>query len=84
MSVRTSDYPPKPLPGHVIVNLVLAAAIWCIGVVLTAQSLPIGRSVLKGDNNAISAEVAQVRQELEAPEPPARTIVVDGKRTIAL
>jgi hypothetical protein len=41
MSVRTSDYPPKPLPGALIINLVLAAAIWGIGVALTAQSLPI-------------------------------------------
>lgn len=40
MAVRSSNYPPKPLPGHMIINLVLATGVWGIGVALTAQSLP--------------------------------------------
>lgn len=52
--------------------------------VLAGWSVGEIRSVLKGDNGAIGAEVEQARQELNAPEPPPRTLLVDGKRTIAL
>jgi hypothetical protein len=39
MSVTTRDI-RTPLPGHVVVNIALAAGVWGIGVALTAQSIP--------------------------------------------
>lgn len=32
----------RPLPGHMIISLILAFIVWAIGVILTARSLPIG------------------------------------------
>lgn len=39
MSVTSRDI-RTPLPGHVIINIALAAGVWGIGVALTAQSIP--------------------------------------------
>jgi hypothetical protein len=43
MAVRSSDYPPKPLPGQAAVNIVLALAVWCAGVYFTQLTIPFGR-----------------------------------------
>src|SRR5690348_3321824 len=41
MSVRTSDYPSKRLPGRKAGNLFIAAVVWCGGVAFTRGALPL-------------------------------------------
>lgn len=42
MAVRSENYPPKRLPGHALINIGLALAIWAAGCFFTAQVLPLG------------------------------------------